>query len=103
MTTIKDAARRLDESNAEGWIALIAGIGIVVFLVSPVLLVITLDSRYNDRFSGRDLIVVRLALALATTVWWIMAAALLGLQQGTVAMLAGFVIGYAELKRELTI
>ena len=103
MSTIKDAARRLDESNAEDWIALIAGIGIVVFLVSPVLLVITLDSRYNERFSRHDLLCVRVVLALATAVWWAIATALLGLQQGTVAMLAGLVIGYAELKRELTI
>lgn len=103
MTRIQDAARRLDESNAEDWIALIAGIGIVVFLVSPVLLVIALDSRYNDRFPHRDLIGVRVALALVTAVWWAIATALLGLQQGTVAMLAGFLIGYGELKRELTV
>ncbi len=103
MSKIQAAAQRLDESNADDLIALITGVGIFVFTISPVLFVVSLNNSYNDRFSPPMLIAVRVTLGLATIVWWGVATVLLSVQQGSAAMLAGFLIGYAELKRDLTI
>lgn len=103
MATINEIRKRIDESNVDDWVALIAGIGTFLFSVSPVLFVITFDSQYSERYSRRELIGVRILLGLSTLNWWAIAITVLTFQQGTIATLVGLGFGLLELNRDFEI